>query len=63
MKTYSLKILNVATGEIRFQLRKLDDVSYLSLAMKMENKKIEKGYQVLSIYESEDLEKWRMNFS
>jgi hypothetical protein len=57
MKTYSLKILNVETKEIRFQIRKLDDVSYLSLLMKMENKKIEKGYQVLSIYESEDLEK------
>ena len=57
MKTYSLKILNVTTGEIRFQFRKLDDVSYLSLVMKMENKKIEKGYQVLSIYECEDLEK------
>ena len=57
MKTYSLKILNVATKEIRFQLRKLDDVSYFSLVMKMENKKIEKGYQVLSVYESEDLEK------
>jgi hypothetical protein len=56
MKTYSLKILNVVTGEKRFQLRKLDDVSYLSLLMKMENKKIEKGYQVLSIYECEDLE-------
>jgi hypothetical protein len=57
MKTYSLKILNVATKEIRFQFRKLDDVSYLSLLVKMENKKIEKGYQVLSIYECEDLEK------
>jgi hypothetical protein len=57
MKTYSLKILNVVTGEKRFQFRKLDDVSYLSLVLKMENKKIEKGYQVLSIYECEDLEK------
>lgn len=54
MKMYSITILNVVTGEKRFMLRKLDDIAYLSLVMKMENKKIEKGLQVVNIYESRD---------
>jgi hypothetical protein len=51
---YSITILNVETNEKRFMLRKLDDITYLSLVMKMENKKIEKGLQVVNIYESRD---------
>jgi hypothetical protein len=54
MKMYSITILNVETNEKRFMLRKLDDITYLSLVMKMENKKIEKGLQVVNIYESRD---------
>lgn len=57
MKKYSIKILNVATNEKRFIQRKLDDISYLSLVMKMENKKIENGFQVISVFECEDIEK------
>lgn len=57
MKKYSIKILNVATNEKRFIQRKLDDISYLSLVMKMENKKIENGLLVVSVYECEDIEK------
>lgn len=57
MKRYSIKILNVATNEKRFIQRKLDDISYLSLVIKMENKKIENGFQVISVFECEDIEK------